>query len=387
MRRSSRGSSIPGWGDDDESDLGTGLLQAEVMGPGGGAGPASGSGRSVQLISRFGGGHRYAGLDEEDDRENGANPASRGRSDSFTSRSRRLSGGGASAVVPVERSAAEVGRINEAALAKQKASNAKFMEQMKKEEDAFLARVKKKKATEDSDAALARRLQQEEEAAAAAAMGAGARRRQEPGSNGPRVSTGMTQLVRINLPSQVEVGSVLRINVPGVGLRDVIVPPGAVGGASVEYQVPISEKTIVRVTLPEGCTPGQVISVKVPGSSETVQVTVPANASPGSTLQFQVSSNRVPPPVQAVGHQSSLGAAAEIYGNTHGGAAPSSAPRRRSSTGVSWKCIAILCNRFTNVLQSLECYSLALLLKFPPHLSLALLVDFFFYPFTASTNL
>ena len=102
-----------------------------------------------------------------------------------------------------------------------------------------------------------------------------------------------------------------------------------------EYQVPVTKKTIVRVTLPEGCTPGQVITVNVPGSSENVQVTVPANASPGSTLQFQVSSNRVPPPVQAVGHQTSLGAAAEIYGNAGVGAAPTPAPRRRSSTGVS----------------------------------------------------
>ena len=50
MRRSSRGSSIPGWGDDDDSSDLNELTQAEVAGL---AAPVLG-GRSVQLISRLG---------------------------------------------------------------------------------------------------------------------------------------------------------------------------------------------------------------------------------------------------------------------------------------------------------------------------------------------
>ena len=89
--------------------------------------------------------------------------------------------------------------------------------------------------------------------------------------------------------------------------------------------------------LPDNCTPGQVISVRVPGTNETVQVTVPNNATPGSTLQFEVSPSRVPEPVQAVGFENSLGAAAEIYGGGMGvGAAPAQPTRRRrASSGVS----------------------------------------------------
>ena len=372
MRRSSRGSSsIPGWGDDDgdASDLGTGLLQAEVMGPGGGDVVAT-SGRSVQLISRFGGGgHRYAGLDEDDD---GGSGSSRGRSDSFTARSRRLSGNGAAAVVPVARSAADKDRISNEALARQQANNAKFMQQLKSEEDAFLARIKQKKATEDADAAFARQLQQEEEAAASAVMarggsgggggGGGGGGPQQgigrgvgggSGGSGSGTANGRTQLVRINLPPQVEPGSVLRISVPGVGLRDVIVPPGAAGGSAVEYHVPVIEKIVVRVTLPADCSPGQVISVRVPGTSENVQVTVPANATPGSTLQFEVSPSRVPEPVQAVGFQNSLGSAAEVYGGGAGAAPAQPARRRRASSGVSYFCFCVfsqsMCTRLTTL--------------------------------------
>ena len=328
MRRSSRGSSIPGWGDDDDSsDLGTSLLQAEV-GPGvpGPRGPLGAA------ISRLGAAEATAcGARREDDETalvagaatvHGAVPAPL-----------RIFCRG---LLPAAQRA-DKDRINNDALARQQANNAKFMQQLKSEEDAFLARTAKK-ATEDADAAFARQLQQEEEAAAAAAMGrSGAAGGLPPRPSQGNRGAGRSQLVRINLPAQVQPGSVLRISVPGVGLRDVIVPPGAAGGSTVEYNVPVKEKIVVRVTLPDNCTPGQVISVRVPGTNETVQVTVPNNATPGSTLQFEVSPSRVPEPVQAVGFENSLGAAAEIYGGGMGvGAAPAQPTRRRrASSGVS----------------------------------------------------
>ena len=51
------------------------------------------------------------------------------------------------------------------------------------------------------------------------------------------------------LPENCAGGAVLRINVPGVGLRDVVVPEGAAPGQNVEYQVPKATKTLVRVVV------------------------------------------------------------------------------------------------------------------------------------------
>ena len=323
MRRSSK-NTIPGWGDDDDGDsLHTGLLGAQVVGPGQFEG-------DIQLGPvRTTGGTNYDALSTNDSSNDG-----------FTGR--RLSG---SAVVfpsagPGGRttrgnSEADKQRISNDALARQQANNDKFMAQLKQEEDAFLARIKQKKVTEDADAAFARQLQDQEEAAVAAAMGGGSgggggggQQQRRP----PPAAAKNLQTVRITIPADASSGDVLRINVPGVGLRDVIVPPGAHSNAPVDYEVEKSSKTVVRVTLPQNTQPGNILTIKIPNTQESVQVAVPDNAVGGATLQFEVASSRVPPPVHAVGQGPQLGSVADIYGG------PSQQPpqrQRRESTGVS----------------------------------------------------
>ena len=225
-------------------------------------------------------------------------------------------------------SEADKQRISNHALARQQANKLK-----QEDEDAFLARIKQKKVTEDADAAFARQLQDQEEAAVAAAMGGGSgggggQQQRRPAA----AAANNVQTVRITIPADASSGDVLRINVPGVGLRDVIVPPGAHSNAPVDYEVEKSSKTVVRVTLPQDTQPGNILTIKIPNSQESVQVAVPDNAVGGATLQFEVASSRVPPPVHAVGQGPQLGSVADIYGG------PSQQPpqrQRRESTGVS----------------------------------------------------
>ena len=334
-RRNSK--NIPGWGnDDDDSSLSTGLLSAEMVGPGS-------SSSDIQLT-------RVIGSDSSGNYSNVST-----NDDTFTGR--RLS---SSAVVfpqagPGGRttrgnSEADKQRISDDALARQQANNDKFMAQLKQEEDAFLARIKQKKVTEDADAAFARQLQAQEEASVRAAVGGGQRQGQGQGQRQgqgqgqgqgggrPPMSTN-TQAVRITIPSESTGGDVLRINVPGVGLRDVIVPSGVPTNTPVDYQVERSIKQLVRVQLPPNTSPGTVLTIKIPNTQESVQVAVPDNAVPGATLQFEVASSRVPPPVHAVGHESQGGMSgiADVYGGQNGNGQPAQqSRRRRDSSGVSF---------------------------------------------------
>ena len=330
-RRGSKGkgrkreTEIPGWGDD-SSDLRTGLLQAEVVGPGGQAASSSGArGRKAAAASGS-----YAQLntydDDDDDDDDGylqGVVSSQGES-SGEGRARKLSNSSIS-MVNVNRSTAERERIKNQALAKQQANAEKFMQQLKQEEDAFLARIKKKKQQEDEDSALARQLQEAEELAAAAEM----RQHAAPQAAAQQGVPPNTQLVRISLPENSKAGDVLRINVPGVGLRDVIVPPGVAPGLAVEFRVPKSVSKIVRIVIPPNTVPGSMLTIRVPGSDETVQVQVPPNGSPGSTLQFTVKSQRLPPPANAVGHDQHLRSLNAVYGGA--ASMQPAAPRRQAA--------------------------------------------------------
>jgi hypothetical protein len=311
-----RSKKVPGWGDDDGNDsLSTGLLSAEVTSSGS---DFSGDIQMGTIGNSSSGSYNSLSTEEE----------------TFTGR--RLS---SSAVVfpsvgPGGRTArgnseADKQRISNDALARQQANNAKFMKQLKEEEDAFLARIRKKKETEDADAAFARRLQEEEEAA----MGAmGAQGGQGRTAQGQQRSSINGQVVRIKIPGDARAGDVLRINVPNVGLRDVIVPSGVTTNAPVDFMVEKTKKTTVRVRLPADTQPGNILTIKIPNTQESVQVAVPENAKPGATLQFEVASSRVPPPVHAIGHGPQLGGVADIYG----GQQQQQQPRRqrRPSSGV-----------------------------------------------------
>jgi len=234
-RRSSKSKngSIPGWGSDDD-DMGTSLLSAEVMGP-----DSANSHGDIQL----------APLVSSSSNQSYGNVPTNDPDDGFTGR--RLS---SSAVVfptagPGGRSSratseADKQRISNEALKRQQANNEKFMQNLKQEEDAFLARIKQKKATEDADAAFARQLQEQEESAVRQGQ---QQQRRQPTSSG--------QTVRITIPAGSSAGDVLRINVPGIGLRDVIVPSGISADTPVDFQVERTVKTMVRVVLPPDTQP------------------------------------------------------------------------------------------------------------------------------------
>ena len=325
-RRNSK--NIPGWGDDDgdNASLSTSLLSAEHAPSG-----------DIQLSSVTSSSGGYDTLQTNDP------------DDGFTGR--RLSSSNA-VVFPTQagpggrttrgNSEADKQRISNDALARQQANNDKFMAQLKQEEDAFLARIKQKKATEDADAAYARQLQEQEEAA----LGQHQQRRQQQqqpggGGSGGGGGAGNGRKVRITIPNNANAGDVLRINVPGVGLRDIIVPTGVQPNTPVEFLVEDTKKTTVRVTLPQNTQPGAILTIKIPKTQESVQVAVPENAVPGATLQFEVASSRVPPPVHAVGHSPQLGGVAAIYGNQHP-QPQQPRRRRRDSSGVSVLLLLLL---------------------------------------------
>jgi hypothetical protein len=361
-RRSSK--NIPGWGDDDDgdNDMSTSLLSAEMVGPG--SSTPQGDIQLAPLVSssRVGGNsHQYGQVNTNED--------------GFTGR--RLSG---SAVVfpsagPGGRtsrgnSEADKQRISNEALARQQANNDKFMAQLKQEEDAFLARIKQKKATEDADAAFARQLQEQEEASVRAAMG-GMGGGQGGGQGGrqqrqPSASTNV-QAVRITIPADASAGDVLRINVPGVGLRDVIVPSGFSPNTPVDFQVECTTKTLVRVKLPANTQPGNILTIKIPNTQESVQVAVPADAVPGATLQFEVASSRVPPPVHAVGHGPQLGSGiADVYGGSMTqNQQPAPSRRRRASSGVRCSIVLKLLSLLLSYCSSLTVAVVCCTILFP----------------------
>jgi hypothetical protein len=107
------------------------------------------------------------------------------------------------------------------------------------------------------------------------------------------------QLIRVTIPAGATIGGVLRVNVPNIGLRDVIVP-NVLANSQVDYMVERPKTKTVQAQIPVNSKPGDVITIRLPGTSECVQVTIPWNSKSNGTLQFDVASTQIPPPVHPV---------------------------------------------------------------------------------------
>jgi hypothetical protein len=98
--------------------------------------------------------------------------------------------------------------------------------------------------------------------------------------------------LEVVVPPQARVGQAIQVRAPNGQIMPVQVPVGATPGQRIRFDVDASygkepPMLTMQVVLPAHCRPGQVLRVAKP-NGQPVSVQVPANAVPGSTLQFRV---------------------------------------------------------------------------------------------------
>lgn len=101
-----------------------------------------------------------------------------------------------------------------------------------------------------------------------------------------------TVKLEVVVPHGAWPGQPITVQAPNGEHIQVQLPIGASTGLSIQFDVDARygrppEKVTMRVTLPPGCMPGQLLTVAKPGGSH-VQVQVPNGAMPGHAIEFQV---------------------------------------------------------------------------------------------------
>jgi hypothetical protein len=113
-------------------------------------------------------------------------------------------------------------------------------------------------------------------------------------SSGSSAPPGQAPLnrMKVTIPQGVYGGQSLRVNAPGHGQMEVTVPQGMGPGMTFEFQLPAgvmplqAPSTVVSVTVPAGVAGGQAIRIQVPGKG-LMQVVVPVGMVAGNTFQVR----------------------------------------------------------------------------------------------------
>jgi len=113
-------------------------------------------------------------------------------------------------------------------------------------------------------------------------------------SSGSSAPPGQAPLnrMKVTIPQGVYGGQSLRVNAPGHGQMEVTVPQGMGPGMTFEFQLPAgvmplpAPSTVVSVTVPAGVAGGQAIRIQVPGKG-LMQVVVPVGLVAGNTFQVR----------------------------------------------------------------------------------------------------
>ena len=243
-----------------------------------------------------------------------------------------------------EDSGARRERVNEEAMQRQQANQASFEDSYRQEED----RVRREARLVADDAKLAAQLQAEEDRRAgsapqqAARGGGGGGVAGGGGGNAPAVNNITMQ---VTVPPNFAGGQVIRVQLPGQGAVDMLIPQGLGPGDTFTFKVPSrasagSAPAQFTVRVPAGTAAGGVFRVILP-NGRILNVGVPAGSGPGDELivPFDDSTGEEPPQqlqrqLQQQQQQARAGSAARGGGGIGGSAAAMSEEEQQAQIAM-----------------------------------------------------